>query len=261
MKKLIFILLSLQSIAIFGQGEIDEQDKIFYRNERTYAFLLNSNGGGFNFRYAKRIDAFRKTLYEVELNYLKHPKEQKVTIEGTNRNIIYGKLNSVYTLKGAIGYQKELFRKRDLGGISIRTFSNVGPSIAIMKPVYYEYVDPVTLDPYYSKFLPHNFNLAGRGPYTMGFGELSISPGMYGKFGFSFEYSRIDEIFHALEIGVGFDSYLKKVRIMDTPPDKILFILPDDHFVLTLFISYRFGKVIDTKFNPKRSAIDDMMIE
>lgn len=258
---IIFILSTISALA-YCQGEIDNQEKIFYRNERTFAFLLNSNGIGGNYRYAKRIDGFRKTLYEIELNYLKHPKEIKATIQTTNKNIIYGKTNSVYTLKGAIGFQKELFQKKDLGSISIRYFTNFGPSLAFKKPVYYEYYDQTTERLYYSKFEAHNYgNLSGRAPFTKGFNELSVVPGAYGKFGFTFEYSKIDEVFHALEIGVGFDAYIGPLDIMATPPQKVLFVLPDDQFVLTLFIGYRFGRIIDTQFNPKRSKIDNIIVD
>lgn len=261
MKRYIFILLLLQGIFLYGQGEIDDQEKIFYRNERTLAILLNSNGGGLNFRYAKRIDAFRKTLYEAEFNFQKHPKEQKVVNETTNRSFVFGKLNSLYTLKSSIGYQKEHFRKRDLGGISIRSFYNIGPSIAFLKPVYYEYYDISTQKIFSSKFIPHNLDIIGKDTWATGLNETTLIPGVYGKIGCTFEYSRIDAVFHALEAGIGFDAYLNKIRIVDTPPEKILFVLPDDYFVLTLFLSYRFGKVIDTKFNPKRTAVDDMILK
>ncbi len=247
-------------IALFGQGEIDEQSKIFYRNERTFAIMLNTNGIGGNFRYAKRIDGFQSTLYEVEANYLKHPKERRITIDQTSRSIIFGKLNSVYSIKGSLGNQKELFQKRDLGGISIRRFYTFGASLAFLKPVYFEYWDPNTNMPYYDKFLRHGY-FAGRAPFTMGLGEISLSPGIHGKFGFTFEYSKIDEIFHALEAGVCLDAYLLPIKIMDTPSEKTLFLLPNEHFIPSLYISYRFGKVIDTKFNPKKSAIDEMLID
>ncbi|MBN1116379.1 MAG: hypothetical protein JXA77_04215 [Bacteroidales bacterium] len=248
------------SCSIFSQGELDESSKIFYRNEKTYGILLNSNGLGFNYRYAKRIDAYRKTLYEAEINYLKHPKENRVTLQVTNRSIIYGKLNSTYTLKGSIGIQKELYQKRDMGGISIRYFANIGPSLAIMKPVYFEYYDFNIGDYYYDKFLEHG-NYVGRGPFTMGISEISVSPGLYGKFGFTFEYSKVDELFHAIEAGAGFDAYARKLRIMDTQPEKILFILPDDYFVLSLFISYRFGKVLSSQFTPQRNRIDNLIVD
>jgi hypothetical protein len=252
------MLISFSCSIGFSQGELDEQEKIFYRNERTFAGLLNSNGIGANFRYAKRIDGFRKTLYEAEINYLKHPKEKRITITETNRSIIYGKLNSVFTIKGAIGNQKELFQKRDLGSISIRRFFNIGTSLAFLKPVYYEYY--VNNGYEYDKFLGHGFPI-GRAPFTMGFNELSVSPGLYGKFGFTFEYSRIDEIFHALEIGIAFDAYVRQINIMSVPTESILYLLPDNHFIPTLFISYRFGKVISSRFNTSQSVIDELLIE
>lgn len=263
MKKILFIVLLVQTFWLFGQGEIDDQEKIFYRNERTFAFLLNTNGYGANFRYAKRIDAFRKTLYEVEFDYLKHPKEQK-TLTIYERRITYGKLNAAYVLKGAVGYQKELFKKRDLGGISIRYFTSVGPTFALLKPIYYQYVDISVDKGYYDdKFQNHlNYDaFIGKSTWSMGFDELTVSPGFFGKAGLSFEYSKINQLFHALEVGVGFDTYLKSVKIMDVPVEKWFFVLPDDHFIFTIFLSYRFGKVIDTMFNQSTNSIDNLIIE
>lgn len=263
MRFIFYIAFFFTFLSVSAQGEFDLQEKIFYRNERTFAALLNTNGFGGNFRYGKRVNAFKKTLYEIELNYLKHPKENKITVPGSNRNIIYGKLNAVYTLKGALGYQKELFQKRDQGGISIRYFYNFGPTFAIMKPIYYEYTAQ-DYSSYYDKFNPDPAfvnNFQGKAPLTMGFNEIKIQPGIYGKFGFTFEYSKIDEVFHALEVGVGLDAYVGKVPIMETSPGKVLFVLPDDQFYLTLFISYRFGKVINTRFNQKQNKIDRMISE
>jgi hypothetical protein len=245
---------------VLAQGELDEQDKIFYRNERTYAFLLNSNGLGCNFRYAKRIDGFRKALYEVEINYLKHPKEKRITLAETNRSIVYGKLNSVFNIKGAIGNQKELFQKRDLGGISIRRFYNIGFSLAFLKPVYFEFYDQVESKYYYDKFQEHG-NFVGRAPFTMGFNEIALSPGTYAKFGYSFEYSKVDGTFHALELGIALDAYFKPVKIMDTKQENVFFVLPENYFFPTLFLSYRFGKVINSQFNSKPNTIDDILIE
>jgi len=263
MKFIATISLLAITLCIRAQGEIDIQDKIFYRNERTFGALLNSNGFGGNFRYGKRVDAFKKTLYEIELNYLKHPKEVRVTTEYSSRSFIYGKLNSVYTLKGAFGVQNEMFQKRDQGGISIRYFYNFGPTFAFMKPIYYDY-QPANQPQYYEKFIPDpakTVYIVGKAPIGMGINELKIQPGIYGKFGFTFEYSKIDEVFHAFEIGVAFDAYIGKVPIMATSPGKLLFVLPDDQFYLTLFISYRFGRVIDTRFNQRRNKVDRMLTE
>jgi hypothetical protein len=262
MKYLISIISLFFALVVFAQGELDQQEKIFYRNERTFGFLLNSNGYGGSYRYGKRIDAFRKTLYEVEFNYLKHPKEIKISLPNYNRNIVYGKLNAAYTLKGAVGFQKELFQKRDQGGISIRYFVNIGPTLALLKPIYYEYIrsDNTT---YYERFQAQAsiYEFTGKAPYVEGINEIKIQPGLYSKIGLTFEYGSVDEIFHALELGLALDGYIGKVPIMETSPGKLLFVLPDDQFILTLFISYRFGKVIDTRFNPKQNKIDKIITE
>ncbi|QQS50257.1 MAG: hypothetical protein IPM71_11750 [Bacteroidota bacterium] len=259
MKFSLLIWLLVCSSLAFAQGELDDQDKIFYRNEKTYAFLLNSNGIGGNYRYAKRIDAFRKTLYEIEFNYLKHPKEAKISTYN-NRNIVYGKLNAVYTLKGAIGFQNEMFQKRDQGGISIRFFYNFGPSLAILKPIYYEYIinDEVVYDVFQLHTSP---NIIGKAPFVYGIENLKVQPGIFGKIGYTFEYSKLDDVFHALELGLAFDAYIGKVPIMETESNKLLFVLPDDQFYLTLFISYRFGKVISTPYEQKKTKIDQMLAE
>lgn len=259
MKFSLLIWLLVCSSLAFAQGELDDQDKIFYRNEKTYAFLLNSNGIGGNYRYAKRIDAFRKTLYEIEFNYLKHPKEAKISTYN-NRNIVYGKLNAAYTLKGAIGFQNEMFQKRDQGGISIRFFYNFGPSLAILKPIYYEYIinDEVVYDVFQLHTSP---NIIGKAPFVYGIENLKVQPGIFGKIGYTFEYSKLDDVFHALELGLAFDAYIGKVPIMETEPNKLLFVLPDDQFYLTLFLSYRFGKVISTPYEQKKTKIDQMLAE
>ena len=64
-------------VAVYAQGEIDFQSRVFYRNEWSLAAMLNSNGFGANYRYGQRIDAANKRLYEVDFAYLKDPNEQK----------------------------------------------------------------------------------------------------------------------------------------------------------------------------------------
>ena len=109
-KYIIYFIVFFSCRYAFGQGEIDTQTKIFYRNENTVAGLLTSTGFAINYRYAKRIDAFRKTTYEGELAYIKNPKEvkQSANTYPTSRSFIYGKLNQFYALRGGIGYQKEI---------------------------------------------------------------------------------------------------------------------------------------------------------
>ena len=123
-KLLIIVVLVLFGVSsVYAQGELNEQQKVFFRNEKSFAIILNSDGIGFSYRGAKRIDFRNKNLFEIELGTLKHPKEYKISNPYTpGGNFVFGKLNSTFYLRGGIGHQHELYKKADLGGIAIRYF-------------------------------------------------------------------------------------------------------------------------------------------
>ncbi len=266
MKK-ITILCSLLFLFcdILAQSEIDEQDKILYRNERTFAVLLNSNGLGINYRYGKRIDAFRKTIYDIDLVNIKHPKEVKISTSQfyfTNRSIVYGKLIHFYNLRLGIGVQKEMFRKFDRGGISIRRYITGGTSIGIQKPIYYMLGIDEDADGSYETQKIEKFTysqhvqtstIIGKASYFKGFDELSFTPGVYGKLGIMFEFGKMDEVIHALDAGLVVDLFIKEIPIMAIENNNQVFF--------SLFVSYRFGKVIDVRFKQKKTKIDEILTD
>jgi hypothetical protein len=250
----IIFLILYDLISVYSQGEIDDQDKIFYRNERTFAGTINTNGYGLGFRYAKRLDGYRKSTYELEFSYVKDEKETKISLNTSQQlgnSFVPGKVNAFYTLHAGIGYQKELFQKRDRGGISIRYFYNFGPTIGILKPIYYIVSDSLG-NPVPVKFeLDAINNIQGKGPFYKGLGEIFIIPGAYGKFGFTFEFSKADQIFSAIETGIELNLFVKKIPIMADNNNKFSFF--------SFFLSYRFGKVIDAKFKSTPNKIDELI--
>lgn len=243
---LIFILIILLPAAsLFAQGEIDEQQRVMLRNERTFAGFLNSNGFGVNYRYGFWRNARNQFIIDGDLDYVKHPKEYKYSISYnyTTHRYVYGKMNLFWELKGMAGWQKELYRKIDQGGISVRLFYAGGLAVGFTKPIYYKVftTSPIgeILDEEYLKFDPsiHQAVIGGRGPFFKGFNELKVIPGLTAKTGFSFEYSKKDAIVHALEAGVTLTVYPKEIPIMATEKNSFLFF--------TLSVGYRFGRIID----------------
>lgn len=229
---------------VFAQGELDEQKRILYRNERTYGIFLNSNGFGADFTYAKRINARNHTLWQAELFYLKHPKEIKLSNSYySNKSFVFGKINNFYEIKGQWGRSSELYRKNDAGGVSIRYFYTIGPTIGLLKPVYYEILYPTGfLNEYYTKVekfstSTHQSDIWGKAAFFEGINEISIIPGASAKFGFTFDFSRRDININAIEIGAGVDAFTWGVPIMATETNQFFF--------LNLFAGYRFGKAID----------------
>jgi hypothetical protein len=231
---LVFILLLLFTQA-FAQGEIDDEQKIFFRNEKSWGLFLNSNGFGLNFRKGTRINAFRKFIWEIDMNYVKHPKETKISSDYSQVNqYTYGKTHFAWETRGAAGFQREIFRKIDKTGVAIRYFYEAGPSLILLKPIYYQvYVTNGYQD---QKFdLNGAQSIAGRSSFFKGFNELKIDPGVYLKTGLSFEYSKQDVRLQAIEVGGVASAFLNEVEIMASHNTRFLF---------SLFVCFRWGRII-----------------
>lgn len=261
MKKIIFILFTILFFIgsiVFGQGEIDEQDKILFRDEQTFAGFINSNGLGGNFRYGKRINAFYKTIYDFDLVHVKHSKEEKSPspLYPNGRSFVYGKMNNFFILRGGMGIEQEAFRKFDKGGISIRFSYMGGFSAGVLKPIYYEFISNRPEPERIIDKFPENDHptIIGRASFFKGFDELEFVPGGYGKLAITFEFSKVDEVVQALETGIGIDVFYKKVPIMATSNNNFIFI--------TLSLGYRFGKVIDQSIGAEQEKnMDDFLLQ
>jgi hypothetical protein len=228
-----------------GQGDIDDQTSVLFRDESTFGAFLNSNGFGFNYRYGFYRNAKNQFLLDADFSYVKHPKEVKtqVAYDYSTRRYVFGKENLFWELKGAAGWQKELYRKYDKKGISVRWYYGGGIALGFLKPIYYEVWDFTFVgepdNREYKKFDTHfdQAQIGGRGPFFMGFDELSVVPGLTAKTGLSFEYSEKDALVHALEAGINLTVYPKEINIMATELNNFLFF--------NLSVGYRFGRIKD----------------
>src|SRR5664280_67043 len=226
MKKLLIlaVVVLVGTISLYAQGELNEQQKVFFRNEKSFAILLNSDGLGVSYRAAKRIDYRNKNLFEIDAGSLRNIKEyrqESVNVQGSS--YIFGKLNSTFFLRGGIGHQHELFKKADLGGIAVRYFYSAGPVFAIYKPIYYRVAQLVTSSPTPEyEFVEEKFDASiaasqdiyGRASFFKGIDETKVMPGLYAKGGFNFEYSKEDKIIHAIEFGAQLNAFPVKIPIM-----------------------------------------------
>jgi hypothetical protein len=241
---------------LYGQGELDEQQKVFFRNERSFAVLLNTDGIGLSYRGAKRIDYLNKRIFEIEAGTLRNAKEYKQPsqyIQGGS--FVFGKLNSVIYLRTGIGHQHEIYKKADLGGIAIRYFYSAGPVLAVYKPIYYRvlyYMGGNDFEIREEKFdvsLAASQDIYSKAPFTLGLNEIKVMPGLYGKGGFNFEYSKADKIIHAIELGAQLNAFPKSIPIMANTTNKYIFF--------SLFVSYRFGVILDP-LNPESNKLSNI---
>jgi len=237
---------------IMAQGEIDEEPKILFRNERTFAGTLYSSGWSAGMQFAKRRNAFKSIIFTGEIGSLKHPKEfksQSPYIGGWGTGYVFGKTNEVVSLRFGTGLQNEIFGKYDKGGIAIRYFISGGMSVALLKPVYYDKVvgfdmqrlqiitEISLFDPDYMQSI---YDIYNKKSFFTGIDELKVNPGIFARAGISFEYSIQDRIINALEGGIQLEGFLAKIPIMASDDNRQLFF--------SIFVSYRFGKVLDARF-------------
>ena len=112
-KLLLFLFFILLSFFAYPQDLPDDMPKIFYRNEKTIALNLNSNGWGLGYRYGSRINFFEKRIYEIDFSVIKHPKEINLSNASflSSESFVFGKLNSVFDFRFGYGKQNEIFAK------------------------------------------------------------------------------------------------------------------------------------------------------
>lgn len=269
MKKIVVLLLfTVFYRSGFAQGDIDTQEKILYQNERSISLTLNSNGFGAGFRFGQRKSYLSKIIYDIDFAYIKHPKEVKISASpysySSNRKYVYGKTNLFMNLRPSIGYQREIFSKEDRGSIAVKYYGSVGPSLGFTKPVYYNFYiigvyngEAYIIDTRVEKFEfvqhPQTKEIAGRAPIWKGFDEIKFYPGLHAKVGFSFEYSSVNRLINAIEVGAVFDAFAEKIPIMYTDYN--------NQFFLTLFVSYRFGWVVDVKYKTPKITKEGELIQ
>ena len=219
--------------------------KIFYRNEKTVAINLFTNGWGLGYRYGNRINYFEKRNYEIDFSVIKHSKEIKSSSAFlVSESFVFGKLNSVFDLRFGYGKQNEIYGKGDKGSVAVRYFYSIGPSVAFLKPIYYE-IYPVNDTTYVvkeEKFNPGihtSGDIRGKASFFTGFSEIKLVPGAFLKTGINFEFSQSETRIHALEAGIMLQAYLNSLEIMA--------VNDNQQFFFTLFVSCRFGKIVNAQ--------------
>jgi len=260
MYRLLTTLLGIVfSVSVFSQGELDEV-RVVTGNENSYAFLLNSDGWGLNYRHGKRLDGFRKRLLDFDFAYIKHAKEIKTQnpYYENQKRFVFGKLNSMFAVRTDIGIQKEIYSKFDKGGVAIKYFYGIGLTLGILKPVYYQIVDSsiVSNNERYLYLSEKKFDEASihqvsdiysRASFFKGLDETKFKPGINVKLGLSFVYSNIYDALNAIEAGLIIDAFKTEIPIMATEKNNQIFV--------SLFVSYRFGRVgIRNKRSKKAKA-------
>ena len=243
---------------VFAQGEINEPVQIFYRDESTIAIDLLKFGLSYNYRYNYRIDDFNSFITEFSIGSIKHPKEVKVPANAYYNlsRFVYGKMNECYTLKGGIGWQKELYQKSDKGSVSIRRYSIVGITTAILKPIYYIIYVDANGDAFIDYEVSEKFNysqhlqmvdIKSKDSFFKGINELSLVPGIFFKTGLVVEFGKQEKYISAIDGGIKVEAFPKNLPIMAYAKNYQIYPV--------FYVGYRFGWAIDARFKTRKGIV------
>ncbi len=214
---------------------------ILLKQEFTGGIMLHSQGWGINLRRSKNKTFKRKRVIEMDIVSMTHAKEIKIN-SGVNESFqsyVYGRKFQVLITRLGYGRQNTIFERFDQG-LEIRYHYIGGFSAAWAKPVYLEILDtsipfgPVTSERYDPENPKHRKdNILGASSFFKGFDKMEIHPGLYGKVGVSFDYSKKPRSVSTIEAGVIVDVYFRVIEQMAYTSNNQVFV--------NLYISLNFG--------------------
>ena len=243
MKRLgLLLVASALSLNVLAQGEIDTEKKILVRNEWSLSASAKTNGFEMDYRSGKFVSIYKKNLWDAGFSIIKHTQEFRMAnayVTGYGQ-YCYGKKNFCMEFFYSRGRQRSLFHKQDLNSVEFRVFYFGGATFALLKPIYYEVwysEDDIKSEKLDLDNIHHqtSITILGKSSFSKGFDEITAVPGAFVKAGLSFEFGKHDTKLTALEAGVKFSAFLKKLEILaqkDNP-----------QFITNLFLTFRFGRV------------------
>jgi hypothetical protein len=244
-KILFIIILLLSATAGYTQqvASIDSTKNILLLKETSGGIILHSQGWGLKFSKGYNKTAFKKRILSFDIVEIKSLKQVR-TINPyfpNSRSYFYGKLNSFFVIRASYGIHRLLNRKPYWGGVEVRFLYMGGFSLGFAKPVYLYFLNTNSFDLISSRSIElydpsdHFYdNIYGRGPFTKGFGDIMVYPGLHAKIGLDFDYGAYSTKVKSLEIGAQIDIFPNPVPIM-------AFNDPN-YFFLTFYLNFNFGK-------------------
>jgi hypothetical protein len=226
---------------------------ILYNGERTADLQIHTNG----FALAYTVGDIRKyylTRYKYfGIGLLKHPREYRQSVNFHNGNILlkssssfsYGKQNNFIVLRAGVGEKRYFSEKAKRKGVAVGLSYEGGVSLGVLKP-YYLIINKLepssggsfTVTERYSQENAEYFldvsRIQGAASFFRGFDKISIVPGLHGKLGAHFSLGAFEKDVRAVELGVMFDLYFKRVPLMVLENNQPLF--------LNLYATLQLGK-------------------
>ncbi len=212
--------------------KMEEEGDLIFNKHTIFGIKLATDGYGLYFEKGKFKTPRKTLLYQFELNEKKNNKEHKITTspDGFNySSLVPYKLNNFYIFKAAVGEERLIGGKGNKNGVSVTALYSGGVSVGLLKPYYINVQNTVTQRTTHMTF-PELLNdtsavdqvTGAAGPFV-GWGHLSVKPGLNAKTAMRFDYGRLNQTISAIEVGLTGEYFFGKIPQVSLVPQKSFF--------------------------------------
>ena len=221
--------------------KMEEDGDLIFDHHSVFGFRLATDGYGIFYEKGKYVNNSKSRLYQFEINEKKDPKDHKEAVGGYNgysyNSISVGRLNNFYEFKASYGEQFLIGGKGNKNGVAITALYSGGLSLGMLKRyVMHVYKDQQTF--LFQSTYPTIFDSAYLVNDALGLGggwnQLTFAGGVNAKLAMRFDYGRFNQNITAIESGLTFEYYFKKMPLM--------YLVPYHQFFFNAYISIMFGK-------------------
>jgi hypothetical protein len=220
---------------------MEEEGDLIFNKHTIFGIKLATDGYGLSFEKGKFKTPSRTRLLQFELNEKKSNKEHKISTSTDQFNyssVVPYKLNNFYEFKAAIGQQYLIGGKGNKNGVAVTAYYTGGLSLALLKPYYVNVQNPqtgATAQKTFEQLLTDTSGdqITGASGFTVGWGHLSVKPGVNAKQAMRFDYGRLNQTITAIEVGCTEEYYFSKI------PQVLL--VPYKNFFFNAYLTILFG--------------------
>ena len=225
---------------------------VLYKQEKSFDIQLHTNGFALGYNSAKIKKYYLTRFYHIGIGIVKHPKEYRQSVNYQGGNFLlksssafaYGKQNTLLMLRAGLGEKRYFSEKARRKGVAVGLTYEGGLALGLLKPYYLNLnktgpsgEGQIVAEKYsadnHDEFLDIN-SIYGAASFFKGFDEIKIQPGIHGKIAGHFGFGAHEQFVRAVEVGIMFDLFFKKVEIMIIENNQPLF--------LNAFVTVQLGK-------------------
>jgi len=244
--------LPILAIAQMPSLVIPEEKGVVYNREFGVDMRVNTNGLSLGFTKGIIKTFYRSSTYYFDLTFYRDLKENrqnnKVIFAPTNETsnaFVYGKINSLYSIRAGKGIKKYWSDKASRKGALVGYILEGGITLGILQPYYIKVANlnedtglPELKEVKYGEkdnalFLD-NARIFGRSSLFKGIFESALIPGVHAQAGIHCDFGKYDNFIRAVEVGAMANVFTQSVRLMVNQPAR--------PYMLNFYLAFQLGK-------------------